>query len=322
MGNHSGFRVADRTIHSPLILAPMDGLTDYPLREIIKDFHPGIIYSEFINAIDFKNNHPHLEKIVKFSEDQRPFTYQIFDNSPDRILETALWLERFEPDFIDINLGCSARTIANRGAGAGLLKEPKIIKEIFFTLSRKLSIPVTAKMRLGWDENSLNYLEIAATLEEAGCQMIAVHARTKKQGYLGLPDWQAVAEIKKHASIPILANGNIETSNDIQKVKKITGCDGFMIGRGAIRNPWIFRGKALDQVHFEDRVQLIRNHIFLMADFYGKEQGLKLFRKYIKYYIRVENLEKEDRQNVYNIHEPIPLSEKIAEILFHQIHGN
>ena len=218
------FKVADIPIQSHLILAPMDGLTDHPFREMIKRFHPGIIFSEFINAYDYLNNHPFLPQQIVFSEGQRPFAYQIFDNSPDRILQTALYLETKNPDFIDINMGCSAKTVANRGAGAGLLKEPATIKQIMSLLTRELSVPITAKIRLGWDETSLNYLSISKLLEDYGCAMISVHGRTKKQGYQGSADWDAIAEVKQNVKIPVLANGDVNSMADVQNILKITNC--------------------------------------------------------------------------------------------------
>ena len=185
------FKVGDIPIKSNLILAPMDGLTDHPFREIIKRFHPGIIFSEFINAYDYLNDHPFFPQQIVFSEEQRPFAYQIFDNSPDRILKTALYLSEKNPDFIDINMGCSAKTVASRGAGAGLLKEPEKIKQILTVLTNNLTIPISAKIRLGWDDTTLNYLSISKLLEDYGCAMISVHGRTKKQGYQGKANWDA-----------------------------------------------------------------------------------------------------------------------------------
>lgn len=306
------FKVADIPIQSHLILAPMDGLTDHPFREMIKRFHPGIIFSEFINAYDYLNNHPFLPQQIVFSEGQRPFAYQIFDNSPDRILQTALYLETKNPDFIDINMGCSAKTVANRGAGAGLLKEPATIKQIMSLLTRELSVPITAKIRLGWDETSLNYLSISKLLEDYGCAMISVHGRTKKQGYQGSADWDAIAEVKQNVKIPVLANGDVNSMADVHNILKITNCDGVMIGRSALKNPWIFAGLDIDQITMEEKMDLLAEHLDLMTGFYGLESGLILFRKYIKFYVDVSSLGKELRSEIYSQNDAF----KLKAILF------
>jgi nifR3 family TIM-barrel protein len=313
------FKVADIPIQSHLILAPMDGLTDHPFREMIKRFHPGIIFSEFINAYDYLNNHPFLPQQIVFSEGQRPFAYQIFDNSPDRILQTALYLETKNPDFIDINMGCSAKTVANRGAGAGLLKEPATIKQIMSLLTRELSVPITAKIRLGWDETSLNYLSISKLLEDYGCAMISVHGRTKKQGYQGSADWDAIAEVKQNVKIPVLANGDVNSMADVHNILKITNCDGVMIGRSALKNPWIFAGLDIDQITMEEKMDLLAEHLDLMTGFYGLESGLILFRKYIKFYVDVSSLGKELRSEIYSQNDAFKLKAILFDIANTQI---
>lgn len=304
MDNKYYFKVGDIPIKSNLVLAPMDGLTDHPYREIIKRFHPGIIFSEFINAYDYINNHPFFNKQIIFSESQRPFAYQIFDNSPERILKTALFLAEKNPDFIDINMGCSAKTVSSRGAGAGLLLEPEKIKAILTLLTKNITLPITAKIRLGWDESQLNYLMISKLLEDYGCAMISVHGRTKKQGYQGQADWNAIAEVKANVKIPVLANGDVNTTTDIENILKITHCDGVMIGRGALKNPWIFSGKNANQIPLDEKVNLLFQHLDLMTDFYGLDYGLVLFRKYIKFYLDTTILNREQRSEVYNLKNP------------------
>lgn len=313
------FKVGDIPIKSNLVLAPMDGLTDHPFREIIKRFHPGIIFSEFINAYDYLNNHRFFPQQIIFSEEQRPFAYQIFDNSPDRILQTALYLSEKNPDFIDINMGCSAKTVSSRGAGAGLLKEPEKIKQILKLLTNNLTVPVTAKIRLGWDDASLNYLSISKLLEDYGCAMISVHGRTKKQGYLGRANWNAIAEIKQNVKIPILANGDVNSLADIQNIIDVTNCDGVMIGRAALKNPWIFSGLDQDQVTIQHRLDLLSDHLDLMIEFYGLEIGLILFRKYIKFYLDISNLGKEFRSELYNQSDPLKLKSSLGTIVSAQI---
>ncbi|MDO9085779.1 MAG: tRNA-dihydrouridine synthase family protein [Anaerolineaceae bacterium] len=309
------FKVGSVAVNSTLIMAPMDGLTDHPFREIIKQFNPGIIFSEFINSYDYINNHPFLAQQIVFSEDQRPFAYQIFDNSAERILQTALFLADKKPDFIDINMGCSAKTVSSRGAGAGLLKEPEKIKEILNLLTKNIKIPISAKIRLGWDEENLNYLLISKLLEDHGCSMITVHGRTKKQGYQGKANWSAIAEVKKNVKIPVLANGDVNSVADIQKILDVTGCDGVMIGRSALKNPWIFAGKDIDQISMIEKFNLLSDHMDLMVQFYGLKNGLVLFRKYIKFSLNVTTLQREIRTEIYNQTDPIILKKTLFSIM-------
>ena len=262
---------------------------------------------------------PFLPQQIVFSEGQRPFAYQIFDNSPDRILQTALYLETKNPDFIDINMGCSAKTVANRGAGAGLLKEPATIKQIMSLLTRELSVPITAKIRLGWDETSLNYLSISKLLEDYGCAMISVHGRTKKQGYQGSANWDAIAEVKQNVKIPVLANGDVNSMADVHNILKITNCDGVMIGRSALKNPWIFAGLDIDQITMEEKMDLLAEHLDLMTGFYGLESGLILFRKYIKFYVDVSSLGKELRSEIYSQNDAFKLKAILFDIANTQI---
>ena len=192
---------------------------------------------------------------------------------------------RLNPDIIDINLGCSARCVSNRGAGAGLLKSPEKIKEIFTGLIKISPVPVTAKMRLGWDENSRNYLEVAKLLEDHGAAMIAVHGRTRSQAYTGKSDWIAIGEIKQTVSIPVIANGDVRTVADIERIKSITGCDAVMIGRGAIGNPWLFSRIDRASISLQSTIEVMLEHLTLMDDFYGQSRGHILFRKHLKAYL-------------------------------------
>lgn len=313
------FYIDKLPIKSNLIAAPMDGLTDHPFREIIKQFKPGIIFSEFINAYDFLNNHPFFQQQIVFSEGQRPFAFQIFDNSPDRILKTAEYLATKNPDFIDINMGCSAKTVAGRGAGAGLLKEPDTIVAIFKLLKKHLSIPITAKIRLGWDEDSLNYLHVSKLLEDNGCAMITVHGRTKKQGYQGRANWYAIAEVKQNVSIPVLANGDVNSTDDIENILAITNCDGVMIGRAALKNPWIFEKKDPGQVSFSEKVDIIFKHLDLMVNFYGIDSGMLLFRKYLKFYLDVSKLNREERTEIFNISHPDEIKRLVLNLMQSQV---
>jgi nifR3 family TIM-barrel protein len=219
------------------------------------------------------------------SEAERPFGYQLYDNDPLRILDTAKSLTVNSPDFIDINMGCWTRSISGRGAGSGLLKDPGMIKEIVTLLVNNLTVPVTVKIRLGWDSQNLNYLDVGRIIEEAGASLISIHARTRAQGYTGTADWNAITQMKKRIKIPVIANGDIKTIADIDRVIASTHCDAVMIGRAAIGNPWIFKRLSRNDVSNSEVWEVFRDHLNRHISFYDERLGVKLFRKHIKGYL-------------------------------------
>ncbi len=283
-------------IYGDIIQSPMDGYSDQPFRAMARRLGSAMSYTEFINAIDVLYGHPHLERKLTFLESERPVVYQVFDDDPDRLVQAALKLRRRNPDIIDVNMGCSARCVSGRGAGAGLLRTPHKIARIFSELTRALDIPVTGKIRLGWDDSTRNYLEIARIIEENGGQLIAVHGRTKQMGYGGQADWDAIAEVKQAVSIPVIGNGDVKTVADIDRMKAHTGCDGVMIARAAIGNPWIFARLDRDQVPPDLLRATMLAHLESSLAFYGPERGLVLFRKYASRYLAPCGLSGELRQ--------------------------
>ncbi len=280
------FYIKNIPVYGDKILSPMSGFSDLPFRALCREFGSAMSYTEFVAVESILHNNPKAAKRLEYDPAERPVTFQIFGNDVVLMREAALKIQDLGPDIIDINMGCSARTVAGRGAGAGLLRTPDKIAQIFSVLTRTLAVPVTGKIRLGWDENSLNYLEIARILEDNGAAAIAVHGRTKVQAYTGRANWDAIAEVKQAVNIPVIGNGDIQTVEDVARIKAHTGCDAVMIGRAAIGNPWIFAGKNFADVTLDDRVALIRRHLQAMLDFYGPERGLVLFRKHVVKYTR------------------------------------
>lgn len=279
------FFIRDIPVYGDAILSPMDGYSDLPFRLICRELGSALSYTEFINALDILNGHPHVHKRFQFLPSERPMVFQIFDNDPDRLVQTALFLRRYEPDIIDINMGCSAQGVAARGAGAGLLKTPLKIARIFHRLTRLLDIPVTGKIRLGWDDASRNYCLVARIIEEEGGALVAVHGRTKVQGYKGEADWDAIAQVRQVVSIPVIANGDVRTAADIERLKTHTGCCAVMIGRGAIGNPWIFSHRDRADISKDEVLAVVQRHLQLSLEFYGDRRGLVLFRKYASRYL-------------------------------------
>jgi nifR3 family TIM-barrel protein len=196
-----------------------------------------------------------------------------------------LQIQEKGPDIIDINMGCSTRRVSGRGAGVGMMPAPELIAETFSLLTKHLSVPVTGKIRLGWDDKK-NYLEIGRVLEQNGASLIAMHGRTKEQKYNGQANWDALAQLKQTVSVPVIGNGDIKKAADIDRMLDYTGCDAVMIGRGAIGNPWIFGRQDRDELTFAEVAKAIRIHLHEMLAYHGNPQGMIQFRKHLKSYLK------------------------------------
>jgi nifR3 family TIM-barrel protein len=282
------FYVREIPIYGDLILSPMDGYSDLPFRLLCRELGSAMSYTEFVNVDSLYAREPNeiIRRKLKFDPAEYPITFQIYGHDEDRLVETALRLQDWGPTIIDLNMGCYVRKVAERGAGSGMLRDPAKIGRVFARLTRALRVPVTGKIRLGWDEQTRNHREVARVLEDNGASLIAVHARTKQQGYTGSADWDAIAEVKQAVRIPVIGNGDVKTVADIARIQAQTGCDGVMIGRAAIGNPWIFSRKDRQDVTPEDRLALMRRHVALNVAFYGERLGMILFRKHAVRYIQ------------------------------------
>lgn len=284
---HAAFYVRDIPIHGRAILSPMDGYSDLPFRLICRELGSAMSYTEFVNVDELQSRKPSVKAWVKLRYDpsERPMTFQIYGHDEHRLVETALRLQDYGPNIIDINMGCYVKDIAERGAGSGMLCQPDKIARVYSRLSRELDIPVTGKIRLGWDEHTRNFVTVAKVLEDSGASLVAVHGRTKAQAYKGEADWDAIAEVKQAVRIPVIGNGDVRTPADLARLRAHTGCDAVMIGRAAIGNPWIFAGKDRPEVTLAEKAELMRRHLALNLDFYGPQVGLVLFRKHAAKYI-------------------------------------
>ena len=281
------FHIREIPVLGRAILSPMDGYSDLPFRLICRELGSAMSYTEFTNVDELQSRKPTVKawQKLRFDPSERPMTFQIYGHDEDRLVETAIRLQGYGPDIIDINMGCYVKSISERGAGSGMLCQPDKIGRVFTRLARGLRVPVTGKIRLGWDENSRNYLEVAHVLEDSGASLIAVHGRTRAQAYKGDADWDAIAEVKQAVRVPVIGNGDVRSVADIARLRAHTSCDGVMIGRAAIGNPWIFSGRDREQVSLGDRAALMRRHLALNLEFYGPTTGLLLFRKHAARYI-------------------------------------
>jgi len=297
------FYIGDIPIHGRLILAPMDGLSDTVFRRITRQLGSAYSVSEFINTLDFMYSKVYQRKRLFFHEDERPFVAQILDNDPVRMAENAAYIqERFKPDMIDVNLGCPARTVSGRGAGCALMKSPELVKQIFEQVCKAVTIPVTAKIRLGWDDNSMNYMEIASIAVERGAKAVAMHARTKKMAFGKTVRWEHIATLKKAMPVPVIGNGEVRSVANAKRMFEETGCDAVMIGRAAKANPWIFSWRDREQVSVEEVFYLARYQLRQMLEV-NPENAIMPFRKYLKAYLEPYNLPRDEMKTLLTTRE-------------------
>jgi tRNA-dihydrouridine synthase B len=309
------FRFGPITVQGDLILAPMDGFSDIPFRSLCREFGSAMSYSAFVGAIELLQRSPRAWKDLAFLPSERPVVLQIFDSDVARLIEAARRIEALDPDAIDINMGCSAPSVSGRGAGAGLLQTPHKITTLISELKRTVQRPISAKIRLGWDEHSLNYLDIARRLEDAGASAIAVHARTRQQGYAGRADWEAIAQIKAAVGIPVIGNGDVRSVTDIGRLLALTGCEAVMIGRAAIGNPWIFQRRPPDSIAPAERLTVIGRHLQRMTTHYDEARAMVLFRKHLTHYLNPLGLDACLRRQLLTLSHAGELMEVLTQVL-------
>lgn len=280
-------------IERPIALAPMEDVSDIPFRLICKRMGADLLYTEFTSSEALIRDAKKALKKIEFTEIERPIAIQIFGGNETSMEGAAKVVEKTNPDFIDINCGCWVKNHALRGEGAGLLKDLPRFEAIVKSIVRSTQLPVTVKTRLGWDAKSIVILDVAKMVEQAGAVALTVHCRTRDQAHRGDADWTWLEKIKKVISIPLIGNGDIETPEDAKRMFE-TGCDGIMIGRGAIINPWIFKqikhylqtGKFLPDVSIEERFNTCIEHLNLVVQYNGARYGLIEFRKFYAGYLR------------------------------------
>ncbi len=281
------FHVGPVPVYGDAILAPMAGYSDVPYRALCRAYGSALNYTEFVpveGLVGKKRDNRFWRRLDK-KRGEFPVVFQIFGNDAAKILDAALRIQELGPDIIDVNMGCSTRRVSGRGAGVGMMPQPALVADTFSLLSTNLEVPVTGKIRLGWDEDQRNFAHIARIMEENGAALIAMHARTKTQKYGGRADWDAIAELRSAVSVPVIGNGDVTVPEDIETLKERTGCDAVMIGRAAIGNPWIFARRRKDDLTCAEILDGVRLHATEMVDYYGEAYGLTLFRKHLKRYL-------------------------------------
>ncbi len=287
------FKIGPLEFNQPIALAPMEDVSDIPFRQICKERGADIVYTEFTNCEALSRNVKRSIDKIQITEQERPVAIQLYGSNGDSLERAAAIAEELAPDYIDINCGCWVKKVAGRGDGAGLLRDLNKFEMVVKSVIKGTSLPVTVKTRLGWDGDTIVIEDVARMLEANGVHALTVHCRTRKQGYTGDADWSWLPKIKSVTpDLPLIANGDIVTPEDVKSVLDM-GCDGAMIGRGAISNPWIFdethhfleTGEHLSEPTCEDRIELCIRHLKDNVEKRGEQRGVTSFRKFYTHYL-------------------------------------
>ncbi len=285
-------QIGNVTLKNNLILAPMAGVTDLPFRLLCKEQGAGLLCMEMVSAKAILYKNKNTEELLTIDPRENPVSLQLFGSDPDIISEIAKQMEDRPFDILDINMGCPVPKVVNNGDGSALMKNPKLAGEIIEKTVRAIKKPVTVKIRKGFDEDHVNAVEMAHIAEESGAAAVAVHGRTREQFYSGKADWDIIRQVKERVSIPVIGNGDLLTAEDVIAMEKQTGCDGFMIARGAEGNPWIFRqilhyfetGEQLPKPDFSEMTEMLLRHAKMQLEFKGEYTGIREIRKHAAWY--------------------------------------
>ncbi len=287
-------KIDNLQIQTPVFLAPMAGYTNSAFRQICKKMGAGMVYTEFVSSEGIIRESGKTFEYLKFTDFERPLGIQLFGHNPESMAEAAKIIEeRYQPDIIDLNFGCSVRKVVKKNAGAALLKDLPLLKSVAKSVVSAVQTPVTAKIRMGWNYQSIVALEVSRILEDSGIKALTVHPRTASDGYRNFARWEVITDIKKTLSIPIIGNGDINTAEDAIRMFAETACDAVMIGRAAIGNPWIFEqvnsllnGNSLyHRPTLADRINMCIRQIDLERNFVDDEHVNRIMKKYYRSYI-------------------------------------
>ncbi len=287
-------QIGSLKLKSNLILAPMAGVSDFPFRMISRKFGCELAFVEMINCRSISYKSKRTARMLASNSKDRPLGVQLLGCEEKYIRKALDAIRKYKFDLLDFNAACPAKKVVRRGEGSGLLRDPQKLKEILEIVVKNANTPVTVKIRTGWDKDSVNARAIGSAAEDAGVSAVFIHGRTKAQGYSGIVDYQAIREVKNALSVPVIASGDVFSPVLAKKMLEETGCDGLIIARGALGNPWIFKevgeflktGRMINRPLPEEIIKVMLEHLDMSIDFYGEKNGVVIFRKFFSWYTK------------------------------------
>lgn len=290
----SELKIGNLKLENPFLLAPLAGITDAPTRRLCREQGAALTYSEMVSGKGLWYNDKNTGKLLHIYEDEKPVGIQVFGHEPDILAFTARTLDSCENAIIDINMGCPVPKIVKNGEGSALMKNPDLVYDLVSAVVKNSSKPVTAKIRAGWDENSINAVEVAHAISAAGASAVAVHGRTREQFYNGKADWSVIASVKRAVDIPVIGNGDVVDGPSALRMMEETGCDFVMVGRGALGNPWLFREliaawkgeEAPPKPTLDEKKAAMRRHFNDMLEMKGEYAAVREMRKHVGWYLK------------------------------------
>lgn len=317
-------KIGNVELKNPFFLAPLAGITDAPFRRLCKEQGAGLVYSEMVSCKGLFYNDKNTETLLHITEEEKPVAFQVFGSEPEIMAYAADKLKDRQNAILDINIGCPVPKVVKNGEGAALLKDPELIYKLVKAVVDNAAKPVTAKIRMGWDHDSINAVEVALAIEAAGGSAVTVHGRTREQYYSGDADWNIIAEVKHALKIPVIGNGGIFKGEDAIRMLEKTGADAVMIARGAMGNPWIFReclalweGRDIPSApDLSERAQMMIRQLDMLMDLKGQYAAVREMRKHIGWYLKGIHGSAEIKRTVNTITQVEELKKLLETLLY------